>query len=241
MRGAHTIRAITQPANRPVIEAAARVARVAWAITDHYWYDGAEGARVRVTKIVVVNDPRAATPVTVDGDARVVVTVRVPCLTADLPAPADVRRAGAEPLRASAGLTSLGYGRVSDGFVLPCEEARALLARPTQRTPTSCARSATGRTWSPAREALAGLPRYLVTPEPSEHRAFVFPDQAVAPDGALVCVASDDAFHLGVLSSALHRAWAPAAGARMGIDATPRHANGPRLNRMRHQTPRPHT
>lgn len=76
------------------------------------------------------------------------------------------------------------------------------------------------------RDALRGLPRYLATPEVSKHRFFTFLEGDVAPDGSLVCVATDNAFLLGVLSSTIHMAWALAAGARMGIDATPRYNKG---------------
>jgi hypothetical protein len=58
------------------------------------------------------------------------------------------------------------------------------------------------------RPALAGLPRYIATVETAKHRAFQFLDAAILPDNMLVCVASADAFHLGVLSSRVHATWA---------------------------------
>jgi hypothetical protein len=67
-------------------------------------------------------------------------------------------------------------------------------------------------TW---RDASAGLSRFIATPYVSKHRFFVFLDAVVAPDEKVVCVASDDAFILGVLSSQLHATWALAAGARL--------------------------
>lgn len=73
------------------------------------------------------------------------------------------------------------------------------------------------------RAASAGLARYLVTPETSKHRIFVFADARVAASHSLVCIGLDDPFALGVLSSRVHATWALAAGARMGIDATPRY------------------
>jgi hypothetical protein len=84
-----------------------------------------------------------------------------------------------------------------------------------------------GRNRDEFREASAGLARYIVTPETSKHRFFEFLGIEVAPDNALVCIASEDAFYLGVLSSAVHTAWALAAGARLGIDGTPRYNKGP--------------
>lgn len=77
------------------------------------------------------------------------------------------------------------------------------------------------------RAAMVGLPRYIVTPETAKHRFFEFLDAHVAPDNSLIAIASADAFHLGVLSSAIHGAWALAAGSRLGIDGTPRYNKGP--------------
>jgi hypothetical protein len=62
------------------------------------------------------------------------------------------------------------------------------------------------------RSSLAGIRRYIVTPETSKHRFFVFLDSSVAPDNALVCIASEGAFLLGCLSSAIHKGWALAVG-----------------------------
>jgi hypothetical protein len=62
------------------------------------------------------------------------------------------------------------------------------------------------------RPALAGLPRYIATFETGKHRFFQFLEAAVLPDNMLIAVASDDAFHLGVLSSRIHVVYALAAG-----------------------------
>jgi hypothetical protein len=62
------------------------------------------------------------------------------------------------------------------------------------------------------RKALAGLSRFIVTPETAKHRFFVFLGSDIAPDNMLVCMALDDAFFLGVLSSNIHVTWALAAG-----------------------------
>ena len=69
-----------------------------------------------------------------------------------------------------------------------------------------------GKTRAALREALAGLPRYIATVETSKHRFFQFLDAEILPDNMLVCIASDDAYYLGVLSSRFHVAWALAAG-----------------------------
>ena len=62
------------------------------------------------------------------------------------------------------------------------------------------------------RPALAGLPRYIATVETAKHRVFQFLDASVLPDNMLVCVASADAFHLGVLGSRISLAWAAQQG-----------------------------
>jgi hypothetical protein len=65
------------------------------------------------------------------------------------------------------------------------------------------------------RQAIQGLARFIVTVETSKHRFFQFLDASVAPDNRLICIATDDASVLGVLSSAVHRAWALATGSRL--------------------------
>jgi hypothetical protein len=77
------------------------------------------------------------------------------------------------------------------------------------------------------RPALAGLPRYIATVETAKHRVFQFLDASIAPDNMLICIALDDGFALGVLSSRAHVAWALAAGGRLGV------GNDPRYNKSR--------
>lgn len=84
-----------------------------------------------------------------------------------------------------------------------------------------------GRNNAVLRTALAGLPRYIATVETAKHRLFVFQPAAVLPDNMLVCIASAEAFHLGVLSSRIHTTWAPAAGGWLGF------GNDPRYNKTR--------
>lgn len=75
------------------------------------------------------------------------------------------------------------------------------------------------------RAAKASLSRFIVTPETAKHRFFVFLEQQFVPDHMLVCIASADAYHLGVLSSRVHVAWALAAGGRLGVGNDPRYNN----------------
>jgi hypothetical protein len=53
--------------------------------------------------------------------------------------------------------------------------------------------------------------------ETAKHRVFQFLDGAIAPDNKLICVALDDAFCLGVLSSRVHVAWAMTSGSWLGV------------------------
>jgi hypothetical protein len=73
------------------------------------------------------------------------------------------------------------------------------------------------------RPALKDLPRYIATVETSKHRFFTFLDQSILPDNMLIAIASDDAFHLGVLSSSIHVTWALGAGGRLGLGNDPRY------------------
>jgi hypothetical protein len=62
------------------------------------------------------------------------------------------------------------------------------------------------------RPAIEGLPRYIATVETAKHRVFQFLDASILPDNMLVCMGLDDGFHLGVLSSRIHIAWALLSG-----------------------------
>ena len=64
------------------------------------------------------------------------------------------------------------------------------------------------------RPMLVDLPRYIATVETAKHRVFQFLDAAIAPDNMLICIALDDAYPLGVLSSRASMSsgrWRPAA------------------------------
>jgi hypothetical protein len=83
------------------------------------------------------------------------------------------------------------------------------------------------------RGALQGTTRYIATPETAKHRMFQFLSTEVAPDHMLVAIATEDAFHHGVLSSRIHVIWADTAGGRMGM------GNDSRYNSSRCFTPFP--
>ncbi len=62
------------------------------------------------------------------------------------------------------------------------------------------------------RPALDGLPRYIATVETAKHRIFQFLDASILPDNMLIAIGSDDAYHLGVLSSQPHVNWSLGIG-----------------------------
>lgn len=127
--GLITTQSITQKQNRQVIEEASEAgARVVWAIADHYWNDGSDDARVRVAMTVLAKEPSSATLLTVDHEANVVSTSRVPRLNADLSAHADVPSAAAQSLLANEGITTRGFMVFGAGFILAESEADLLLA-----------------------------------------------------------------------------------------------------------------
>ena len=67
------------------------------------------------------------------------------------------------------------------------------------------------------RPALAGLSRYIATVETAKHRVFQFLDATVLPDNMLVCVASDDPFHLGAMCSRAHLQWTYVNAGLIGV------------------------
>ncbi|MFZ2523843.1 MAG: DNA methyltransferase [Candidatus Ferrigenium altingense] len=73
------------------------------------------------------------------------------------------------------------------------------------------------------RAKLAGLQRYIATPETAKHRFFVSFPVSVAPEHSLIVIPSDSDALFGILSSRLHTVWALAKGGRMGMGNDPRY------------------
>lgn len=78
-----------------------------------------------------------------------------------------------------------------------------------------------GKTRESLRKSLAGLSRYIATVETSKHRYFQFLDASILPDNKIICIALEDAYHLGVLSSRFHVRWAISAGSHLGVGNDP--------------------
>jgi hypothetical protein len=66
------------------------------------------------------------------------------------------------------------------------------------------------------RPALTGLSRYIATVDTAAHRIFQFLPSSVICDDKVVIVASDDSYHLGILSSMPHLVWALGQRTRLG-------------------------
>lgn len=71
------------------------------------------------------------------------------------------------------------------------------------------------------REAVRGLQRYIATVRTARHRIFQFLPGDVVAESKIVVVATDKAYHLGVLSSRLHVVWALATGGWLGVGNDP--------------------
>jgi hypothetical protein len=78
------------------------------------------------------------------------------------------------------------------------------------------------RWWEPywprpeMRRQIEALPRYIVTPETSEHRLFVWLSHPIIPDKNLIVFARDDDAFMGILHSRYHELWTTGQGNRMG-------------------------
>lgn len=66
------------------------------------------------------------------------------------------------------------------------------------------------------RLAIAGLSRYLVTPEVTERRIFVWAHPRILPDCKLMVIAKEDDITFGILQSRLHALWAKYNGGVRG-------------------------
>jgi hypothetical protein len=75
------------------------------------------------------------------------------------------------------------------------------------------------------REAWQGLNRYILTPETSKHRFFVFAAEGLIPDHQLYAICSEEASVLGVLSSRFQVAWSLSEGAGATLEDRPRWRN----------------
>lgn len=78
-----------------------------------------------------------------------------------------------------------------------------------------------GEPRSDLRPALEGLTRYIATVETAKHRIFQFLTTTILPDNKIVCIADQDGYTLGILSSRLHIKWSLRAGGWLGVGNDP--------------------
>ena len=67
------------------------------------------------------------------------------------------------------------------------------------------------------RPALSGLRRFIATPATSKHRIMSFISGDFLPDDAIIALAVNDAFHLGILTSCIHLEWTYANCGLIGV------------------------
>ena len=65
------------------------------------------------------------------------------------------------------------------------------------------------------RSAFKPLNRYIATPRVAKHRIFVWLNNEVLPDSAVIAIARDDDYTFGVLHSRIHEAWALRMGTQL--------------------------
>lgn len=82
-----------------------------------------------------------------------------------------------------------------------------------------------GRTHEELRASLKGIHRFIATARTAKHRCFQMLPGNTIPESEVVCIASDDAANLAILSSRLHVVWSLAAGGRLGVGNDPRYNN----------------
>lgn len=73
------------------------------------------------------------------------------------------------------------------------------------------------------RTAIAGLTRYIATPEVAKHRFFVFLELSEVPTGSIYAIARDDDTTFGILHSRFHELWSLRTGTFLGVGNDPRY------------------
>jgi len=73
-----------------------------------------------------------------------------------------------------------------------------------------------GETNPTLRQAVAGLTRYIVTPETAKYRIFIWMTSAAIPDYGIHTFAREDDYFLGVLQSQAHEMWSLRLGSSLG-------------------------
>ena len=122
---------------------------------------------------------------------------------------------GMDLTRRPAGKWIVDFGwSMSEGEAALYEEpfrwVRARVYPMRQENPREARRKYWYRHFEPPKrmwQALAGLSRYIATPQVAKHRLFVWCDARVCPDKQLVVIARDDHTTFGILHSRFHEIW----------------------------------
>ena len=80
-----------------------------------------------------------------------------------------------------------------------------------------------GRSGEDLRAGVAHLPRFLLTPRVAKYRLFVWVDETVLPDSAVVAVTRQDDTCFGILQSRFHEWWALRTCTWLGVGNDPRY------------------
>ena len=80
-----------------------------------------------------------------------------------------------------------------------------------------------GRNRDEMQGAIEPLSKFIVTPRVAKHRIFVWVPCETSPDTAVVAIARDDDFTLGVLHSRFHEVWALHLGTQ--LESRPRYSH----------------
>jgi len=125
--GLITTNSITQSQNRRQLEYwLVRDVRIIWAIANHPWIGGVEGAAVRVAMTVQTAERGTAQLLTVSEDASLASSRRVALINADLSSGANVALASRSILQADVGLAHDGVKLHGKGFILDASVAASM-------------------------------------------------------------------------------------------------------------------
>ena len=274
-----TTNSLTQTFNRRVVESAlSKNTSLVFAIPDHPWVDGVDGAAVRIAMTVVQKGSKCGKLLLVSNetvtdsdeitfevashvgiihpDLRVGanITISVPLLSnrkisasgviphgagmlltqeqaekLEKDAPIKLYRNGKDLTNKPRNLYVIdcyGFSDVDVKSKFPALYQHLLLHVKPDRD-ANADKDLREKWWlhrrnnEEMRNSLAGLPRYIATVMTAKHRVFQFLDGAILPDQKLVAISLDNAFSLGVLSSAIHIVWAVASGGHLGVGNDP--------------------
>lgn len=111
-------------------------------------------------------------------------------------------------------------------FEAPFEYAKREVFPARQKNSQPVARELWWRYWRPRPDYYAkagGLDRVIVTPRVSKHRLFVWRENCVLPDSAVIAIARDDDATFGILHSSFHELWSLRMGTFLGKGNDPRY------------------